>query len=520
MVLSMARPQKHRKTGVYQFRKAVPRDLRPLLGKTEEVRSLRTKDIAEARRRHAEVALEIEAKWRSLLGGTQRLTAEQVEALAGQAYRDTVAQFGSDPGNPEGWEGSQSGLEEALEAFEDDPGTGRPKLERAVGDDVGALLASHGLRVDDDTRTRLLERVAYSLHRAYRALQRRAWNDYRPDPQDENYPAWRAPEARRPAPPENSGVSLIGMVEDWWEENQRAGTKLSTFEGYRNTMRIFVAFLKHDDARRVTPEDVIGFKDHRLKSVNPRNGKLISPKTVKTADLVALKSVFKWGVDNRKVDANPALGVTLKLRKRVLTRSPGFTDDEARALLRAADARTRGGDEAKTFAAKRWVPWLCAYTGARVGELAQLRRQDVRQEGDHWVIRITPDAGTVKTNEARDVVLHPHLVEKGFPEFVQGSATGHLFLTIGKAGDVRGPLRGLRNRLAETGREIVKDEGVQPNHGWRHRFKAVALSVGMDSRLADAIQGHAPSTEGGRYGDNTPAAQALALAKFPRQGGT
>ena len=36
-----------------------------------------------------------------------------------------------------------------------------------------------------------------------------------------------------------------------------------------------VAFLGHDDAKRVTPEDVVRFKDHRLASVNPRTGKPI-----------------------------------------------------------------------------------------------------------------------------------------------------------------------------------------------------------------------------------------------------
>lgn len=40
MVLMMSRPFKHPKTGVYQFRKAVPKDLRPILGKVEEKRSL------------------------------------------------------------------------------------------------------------------------------------------------------------------------------------------------------------------------------------------------------------------------------------------------------------------------------------------------------------------------------------------------------------------------------------------------------------------------------------------------
>jgi len=72
----------------------------------------------------------------------------------------------------------------------------------------------------------------------------------------------------------------------------------------------------------------------------------------------------------------------------------------------------------QTAAATRWVPWLCAYTGARVGEIVQLRKQDLRSVGGVWVLRITPGAGTVKNKEAREVVLHPHLVEQGFPEFV------------------------------------------------------------------------------------------------------
>lgn len=35
----------------------------------------------------------------------------------------------------------------------------------------------------------------------------------------------------------------------------------------------------------------------------------------------------------------------------------------------------RGRERRETFAAKRWVPWLIAYSGARVGEMAQLRRR-------------------------------------------------------------------------------------------------------------------------------------------------
>lgn len=49
MVLPMARPYPHPKTGVYWLRKAVPAPLRAAVGKREMVQSLGTKDAREAR---------------------------------------------------------------------------------------------------------------------------------------------------------------------------------------------------------------------------------------------------------------------------------------------------------------------------------------------------------------------------------------------------------------------------------------------------------------------------------------
>ena len=44
MVLAMARPWKHPKTGIYWLRKGVPDDLRTAVGKREEKFSLKTRD--------------------------------------------------------------------------------------------------------------------------------------------------------------------------------------------------------------------------------------------------------------------------------------------------------------------------------------------------------------------------------------------------------------------------------------------------------------------------------------------
>lgn len=310
---------------------------------------------------------------------------------------------------------------------------------------------------------------------------------------------------------------MTGLFDAWWREAQASGRKPSTHESYSNTVKSLIAFLKHDDATRITAEDVVAYKDHRLSTPSPRTGKIPSAKTVKDSDLSALKTLFSWAVMNRKLPANPAAGLTIKVSRRAQVRPKGFVEAEVRAILRASLAYEAGPNEqTKTAAAKRWIPWLCAFSGARVGEIAQLRRQDIRREGEWWVIRVTPEAGTVKTNQARDIVLHAQLIELGFPQFVEASADGHLFLRPAKNGDVLGPLAGLLNRMREFVRPIVPDPRVQPNHGWRHLFTTLCIDAEIEGRVYNAIQGHAARTVAEQYGDVTIRAKAAAIGKLPR----
>lgn len=75
-----------------------------------------------------------------------------------------------------------------------------------------------------------------------------------------------------------------------------------------------------------------------------------------------------------------------------------------------------GGDAAY------WIPLLGLYTGARVGELAQLRVQDVEETKNGPFIRITEEAegATVKTQAGiRRVPLHRELVRLGFMDYVK-----------------------------------------------------------------------------------------------------
>lgn len=126
---------------------------------------------------------------------------------------------------------------------------------------------------------------------------------------------------------------MTGLLAAWWAERKAAGLKPSTYESYRHTMAAFVAFLEHDEVARVTADDVLGFKNHRLATINPRTGKTISAKTVRDSDLTALRAIFEWAVANRRMASNPAKEVRLRLGKTRKVRPKGFTDAEAKALL-------------------------------------------------------------------------------------------------------------------------------------------------------------------------------------------
>lgn len=549
MLFRLVRPMKRAGSRNQYFVKRIPSDLKSRgedlhvyipLGdeaisyivsrRSDTVRfSLRTNDPAEVKRRMAQVDAFFENLWRALRKREPvSLTHREATALAGEAYKawskgDEYEKTIAIEHTPEGWERIWSGslsVEEWEEAekfwSELEQGGSAEKLEKTLGPIIDRLLLAKGIRrVDQPSREMILDTFVKSMKDAMTRRKQMAGGDYSGDTTLERFPEWKR---GKDTVGFSLAISLGGLVESWWAEAKAAGTKLSTYENHRNAMTLLVKFLGHDDALRLTKDDIVRFKTHRLASVNPRTKKPISAKTVKDNDLAGLKTVLGWAKQNGIIRENFAEGVTLKLGKQLKLRSKGFSDEEANAILKAALEVERGNSNPTTYAAKRWVPWLAAYTGARVGELAQLRKQDIQFKDSHWVLHITPEAGTVKTNEARDVVLHSHLIEQGFVEFVKGAPDGYLFLVPYKKGSPLGPLGGVKNRLAEFAREVVPDRNVAPNHGWRHRFKTVGMEVGIELRVLDAIQGQAPRTVAESYGDVTIKTQAAAIAKLPRYG--
>lgn len=492
MLLRMASPIRRDGSSVHYLRKRVPAELAhkavglvlrvPVGDETATVKvggtgtikvSLRTHDPREAKARQAKALAYLDDVWRSLRDGPRRLSHKQIIALAGDFRRRAIARFDEEPGTAGVWS----------RLLELSAGWDEVARLREAAPFVEEHLARHALHVDEDTKAALTREMFKVGTEIAEVLKGRAEGNYGADEGANRFPALQLD-----APEDAASVSLRELFKGWKREAQAAGKAEKTFDEYGAAVERLVAFLKHDDAVRVSPKDVVAYKDMRLATINPRTGKPLSDKTIRDGDLAALKAVFKWAVGNHHIPSNPAVGITVMRSNPEQTRPKGYVDQEAAAILTAALAYKSSGRElAKTAAAKRWVPWLCALAGARVGEMAQLRRQDVQRCGSHWTMTITPEAGPVKNKKRRDVPLHPQLIELGFITFVEASEDGYLFLRADGKEEVRGRLNAIKNRLCEFARSIVNDTRIRPNHAWRHRFVTLSREHDLSQELRRMI---------------------------------
>ncbi|MBW0365834.1 tyrosine-type recombinase/integrase [Ensifer adhaerens] len=321
--------------------------------------------------------------------------------------------------------------------------------------------------------------------------------------------------AQPPLEEEVAPVLIRDLFKRYVAELKANGKGAEAEKRWRPIIEDLVSFARTSDARKLTKKTMLEWKDAKLKTLAPR--------TVKDVYLTAVNAVFNWAVSNDLLETNPASTVKLRVAPKVLTRPKGFTRDEATEILKFALAykpkqsdNPQTQEKPQTSAAKKWAPLICAFTGARISEVTQLRKEDIRLEGDIAVMRITPDAGKVKTRQYRDVPLHDQIFAKGFLEFVAGSADGPLFYPVMKGKRVADPAQTVSGRISNWLQKAgVIPEGVSPNHGWRHAFKTVGREVEIDGRILDAIAGHAARTAGDDYGDVTIIAKKKAIDRLP-----
>lgn len=528
MVLKVVSLTKRNGSNNWWYRLTIPADVQRILAKlpnhprpkgwfaTHIMITTGTSDRTLAKAKALDIAADVERQFKALREGPKPLTAKQISALSGIVYRAFAEGLENNPGlTSQQWlrvaeenKAAQRGeysVGARLGIFKDDDERRDVDMENRFGGIVDATLRREAVFPTADSRWQVIEAVARDLTEGLTKLARNADGDFTPDAYVNRFPPPTDLRGRV-----HTNKSLTGLADAWHNAALARGMRQRDAKRWKAVVLRFKDWLGHDDLSRVTPEKVQEWGDER-------NADGIAPKTINATDFAALRVVFKWGKKRGWMSSNPALEAEIEGRGKKTTREKWFLDEEIAAILNAALAVCGTKREnPKTTAAKRWVPWLCAYSGARVVEMIQLRKEDVRREGTAWVIRVNPEAGDVKTDDYRDVPVHEHLIATGFIKFLLDSKPGHLFCDIGKDGSTAGPADGVYKRVYTMVRGVVTDERVQPNHAWRYTFKTHGHDAGLNDLTVDAICGHAARTQGEAYRGITVKKRIEAMASFPR----
>jgi integrase len=183
------------------------------------------------------------------------------------------------------------------------------------------------------------------------------------------------------------------------------------------------------------------------------------------------------------------------------TKKIGFTTEDARSILLASRAQTKLKD-----AHKRWCPWLAAFNGARIDEIAGAMVTDVTTIDNVPCLQIRADSRrrNIKNDETeRTIPIHSAVITEGFLEYVAmlpkdaplfpqvkpdrfGSRGGNATKSIG---------RWIRKELKIT------NPRYSPNHSWRHRMESEHRAWGIREDITNAILGHHDGEASASYGE-------------------
>lgn len=493
-------------TGLWAARKAIPADVRSAYGQREEKKTWPAAlSQVQAKAEFTAWLTAIEdriAMLRAMAGQSPVILSQrQSRALAGEWYKAKVAAHEENPGHEDHWWFAGQELEPEDPAERE---AGRVQPTAWLLKERDALLLGKGLRLAPSSADGLLQEMGDLWISLCSLMQRRALGDYGPDPLADTLPALEAAPRKAPV-----AVSVTQLFEDYASTGTAAP---HTVLKWRKAIASFVAHVGHDDATKVTRADASAWFSALLAEGR-------SVKTVSMTYRAALSRVFKVAYDRGQLPSNPFERLEVIGPKAAQTRRKDLSDSEAVTILNAALGE-QPERLSKTHAlARRWVPWICAYTGARVNEITQLRAMDIRQVDGVWVFHITPEAGSVKTHKARSVPIHSHLIDQGVIALAKEGDATPLFYepkAVRKGSDSHPLHTQVGSKLAKWVRGLGVTEVQSPNHGWRHRFKTLARRVGMDAEARDAIQGHAPRTEGQAYGQWPLDALRAEVEKLPK----
>lgn len=525
-------PRLHKRKGSdnYYFRAKVPADIREAFGKSEVCFSLKTSNYREALERVRIESIKFDqecAEKRRQRDAEEIQTLSEVEVERIKSIWLHEALKADEEGRMYGLVSSEyESWEEAVSlAYIDARDDLAMARVHSVRCHLDSLLDELGMKIMHGSEA--YHQLSYALLKAkVEALEA---IKARHDGKVVQTPPKPAVPFIPPVASDGESSPTITQVHAMWaKEHKASGGVERTVDEFMTYVKRFVELHGDMPVSQITKSHVRQFKDAMLCIPRRPSKKfsgmtvpqlieyvrehpqtpVLSPRTVNDKALVAIGAVLGWAVENGYLEANPASRVKVKSGKVKKTVRLPYTVDDLNTILSfpifTDGERPKGG----AGEAAKWLPVLAMFTGARLEELGQLTADDIKQDVGIYYLDMTTldDTKRRKTESSkRRVPIHSTLLDLGFLAYVeerrkQDGISAALFpLLVVNSGKRSSAWSQWWGRYARKHGGFDK---LKVFHSFRHTFKDGLREGGVHEEVSDALTGHAPTTEGRKYGGN------------------
>jgi len=485
---AMSYLQKHPKTGVYRIRRPIPVAARAAFGgRAVYLKSLGTKDLAEAKRAAFPILAEVQDRINRAIEGAVFWQTHDM-----QSYLVLFAEWS-------GWQ-----------------------------------IRRHDSRWVYDSRDEFQKDLAEFAQADLSGITPTDLNDFRLYVEDEEASLFPDQSRLEPEPEPARAAKRIKLSDlearliEAKDYEARSEMDARNVFGYLRELRgdCFADQIRHADIRELREcllRYPVGGRTEAIVKMGLRKiaekkwPRTMSPKTVKKL-IGFVSSGFKLAVSEGWCDSNPCQGLlfpkltptSVKVELvdwrpedlRVLFGSPLYLGSRNEINL-----ATPGNVHVRDF--HFWLPLLGMFTGARLTELCQLEPADIRQDEGVWYFHLTTrtdedelhDEKSLKNpGSEREVPIHRALIDLKFLDFAKQrqGRMGLLFENHYPSPKVFS--RKVSRWFGEYMDSIGLNDPALRFHSFRHSFKTACRMANIPAEVHDSLTGHVPQTVGGQYG--------------------
>jgi len=347
-----------------------------------------------------------------------------------------------------------------------------------------------------------------------------------------------APAPAPAPPPKKDGTPKLSEAVKQFLAREAKGDKVAMLRKHESVLPVFVELVGDVRLSELKQRQLIQFFDNLCRL--PKTWHLIRRREKLTVrqiierewpgvELVGLKSFkgtwrpsvsrfLSWARSTYHDDGFP-VGLTLGEatysgdRKSDEHKQRALTLDELKRLFEGPEQAAFAADPAEHH--KYWLPLLCAYTGSRISEVAQLNPQaDIRRDSAGiWYFELSEETEgadglrkSIKTGITRRVPIHQQLIDLGIVSYFERvKATGSKLIfpewSVIESGKLRQPGRWLAKHLRTIGLYGATNEAgraLRGAHAFRHTFLSHGYAQSLDlERFTHKVPAHQSSVVAG-----------------------